>query len=51
MADENEDEGKEDGWVNSYFGYGEGFEGRHCGFEESLKLLEYDPESAQRMFI
>ena len=32
VADEDEDEGKENGWVDCYFGYGERFEGRHCGF-------------------
>ena len=36
MADEDEDEGKQDGWVDCYFGYGEGFEGCHCGFREGL---------------
>ncbi len=34
MADEDEDESKEDGWIDCYFGYGEGFEGCHCVFEE-----------------
>ena len=31
VADEDEDEGEEDGWVDCYFGYGEGFGGPHCG--------------------
>lgn len=31
MAEEDEDEGEEDGWVDCYFGDGEGFERLHSG--------------------
>ena len=30
VANEDEDEGKEYGWVDCHLGYGEGFRGRHC---------------------
>ena len=30
MADEDEDEGEENGWVDCHVGNGEGFVGRHC---------------------
>ena len=51
MAEEDESEGEEDGWVDYYFGDREGFEGRHCGGGFGVLVWGFGERSTPRICI